>query len=69
MQLGNLTSALNKALSIAASDFCTLYTIIPLNKLKTVIGNLINLCFKGGDKQFDSDTKYGATFAKASVKV
>ena len=34
-----------------------------------MIGNLINFCFKEGDKQFLADTKYDATFAKASVKV
>ena len=67
MQLGNLTSETKHFPQQLL--FSTFYTIIPLNKLKTMIGNLINFCFKEGDKQFLADTKYDATFAKASVKV
>ena len=52
----------NKALSIAFYNFLTLYTNIPLNKLKNVIKELISFCFEGGEKQLLAVTKFEATW-------
>ena len=49
-----------KAYSISTFDFATLYTNIPHGKLKNVLREIINFCFKGGDKKYIEITKYGA---------
>ena len=65
---------------IATSDSSTLYENIPHNKLKYVMKELINFCFKGGEKQLNPVTKFRAThtdnknnhkitFDKASLKL
>lgn len=69
-----------KAYSISTFDFATLYTNIPHGKLKTVLREIINFCFKGGDKKYIEVNKYGAkwvssrhasnvTFDKRSLKL
>lgn len=50
----------NKELSIATYDFSALCTNIPENNWKTMWEELINFCFKYGDKQFIAATKFGA---------
>ena len=42
----------NTAFTIAAYNFSTLYTDIPLDKLKIVMKQLINFCFKGGGEVY-----------------
>ena len=51
----------NKALLIITDDFLTLYTGITHGKLKIMMRELINFCFKGEKKQFVAVTKFGAT--------
>ena len=70
----------NKALSIATYKFSTLYTNTSQSKLKSVMRELINFCFKSGEKQFIAVRKFGVaetekknkvktTFDKASLKL
>ena len=47
---------------IATYDFSTLHTIVLHNKLKNVVRELLNFCFKGRKKQFIAVTKFGATW-------
>ena len=49
-----------KATSISCFDFSTLYTTIPHDKLIKVLFDMIDFCFKGGDKQYIEIGKYGA---------
>ena len=41
-------------------DSSTLYTNIPQQELKSVMGELINFCFSGEDKKIAEITRYGA---------
>lgn len=41
--------------AIATFEFSTLYTNFPFNKLRTVIRQLINFCFKSGRKSLLSE--------------
>ena len=59
----------NKALSIAAYDFSILYTNIPHNKLKNLMRELIDFCFKGREKHFISVMKFGATWTVIENKL
>ena len=67
-------------MSIATYEFSTFYTNIPQSKVKNVMRELINFCFKSGEKQFVAVTKFGAvgtekknkfkiTFDQASLKL
>ena len=69
-----------RAFSISTFDFATLYTNIPHDKLKNVLREIINFCFKGGDKMYIEVNKYRAkwvnenqpnniTFDKISLKL
>ena len=58
----------SKANSISTFDFSTLYTNIPHAKLKNVLRELINFCFKGGDKKYIAITKFGATWTNNKHK-
>ena len=49
-----------KASSITCFDFLTLYTKIPHEQLLKVLNDMIDFCFKGGNHQFISVTKFGA---------
>ena len=49
-----------KANSVTCFDFSTLYTKIPHAKLLKVLNELIDFCFKGGDKEYISVDRYGA---------
>ena len=55
----NKLNSRSKAISISTFDFFTLYSNSPHDKLKLVIGELINFCFNGGDKEFIGIIKYG----------
>ena len=53
----------NKAKSISTFDFSTMYTKIPHNKLKSVMDEIVNFCFRGCDgcchwDCVDGDTSY-----------
>ena len=52
----------NNALPIATYGFSALYANILQNKLKNVMRELINFCFKGIGKQLFSATKFGTTW-------
>lgn len=41
-----------EASSISCFDFSTLYKKIPLDKLLKGFNELVDFCFKGGDRQF-----------------
>ena len=45
-------NGIKKALSMPTYNFSTLYSNIPHNKLKNVTKELINFCFKGGEKVY-----------------
>ena len=55
----------SKATSMFTFDLCTLYPIIPHDKLKLVMAELINFCFYGGNKEFIGITRYGAIWTKS----
>ena len=67
-----------KAKSISTYDFSTLYTKLPHAKLITQLSKVIDLAFKGGDKQYIrisangkaywSKSKKGTSFSKAFLK-
>ena len=59
----------NKALSIAAYNFSILFTNIPHNKLKNLMRELIDFCFKGREKHFISVMKFGATWTVIENKL
>ena len=70
----------NKAVSITTFDFSTLYTNISHHKLKSVMSELINFCFNGGDKEYigiyrgngvwtNDQGKYNITFNKKNLKL
>ena len=76
----NKLNSRNRAGSISTFDFSTLYTNIPHHKLKSVMSNLINFCFHGGDKEYIAVTNFGAiwtndkdkykiNFSKTSLKL
>ena len=50
----------SKARSVMTFDFSTLYTKIPHNKLLYVLNQLIDFCFKGGDKSYIVVSEWGA---------
>ena len=50
-----------KPFSVATHDFFTFCINIPHDKPKSVMRELINFCFKGGEKQFIAVIKFGAT--------
>ena len=54
----NKLNSRNKAISISIFDFSTLYTNMPHHRLKSVMGELINVCFNGGDQQYIGITRY-----------
>jgi len=54
----------NNAHSIYTFDFSTLYTKIPHDKLKSVMRELINFCFKGGENKYIAVNKFGARWVK-----
>lgn len=56
----NKTNSRNKAMSLSTFDFSTLYTKIPHQKFKSVMGKLINFCFSSRVKEFIEITKYSA---------
>ena len=58
----------NKVISIFYFDFFTLYTNILDCKLKSVTGELINICCNGGDKQFFWVTRYGTIWTNNQQK-
>ena len=58
----------SKATSIFTFDLSTLYPIIPHDKLKPVMPELINFCFYGGNKEFIGITRYGAIWTKSREK-
>ena len=63
--------------SISMFDLSSLYTNIPHHQLKSVMGQLINFCFNGGDEEFIGTTRYCAnsqqkhrlSFNKSSSKL
>ena len=59
----------NKALSIATYKFSTLYTNILQSKLKSVMRELINFCFKSGRKQFIPVRKFGAAGTEKKMRL
>ena len=58
----NIMNKRTKASSISCFDFSTLYTKIPHNKLLKVMNELVDFCFKGGDKSYITVNKYGASW-------
>ena len=52
----------SKASSISCFDFSTLYTNIPHDKLIKVMRELIEFCFKGGNKRIIKVDRYGASW-------
>jgi len=59
----NMLNKRSKASSISCFDFSTLYTKIPHNGLLKVMNELIDFCFKGGNKNYIMVNKYGAYWA------
>lgn len=51
---------------IATYDFSTLHTIVLHNKLKNVVRELLNFCFKGRN---DNENKFKITFDTALLKL
>jgi hypothetical protein len=58
----------NAAKSVATFDFSTLYTSIPLEKLRMAISWVISKSFKGTSKRFLTVTDYDAYFSSAKSK-
>ena len=46
----------------------TLHANIPCHKLKSVMTELVNFCFNGGNKEFIGITRYGAIWTKSREK-
>ena len=57
-----------KVISIATYDFPNIGRNISHNKVKKVVRELINTCFKGGEKQLITATKFGATWTNDKNK-
>ena len=55
----------SKARSVMTFDFSTLYTKIPHNKLLYVLNQLVDFCFKGGDKSFIVVSEWGAKWVNS----
>ena len=49
-------------------DYSTLYMNVPHHKLKSVIGEFINFCFNGGDKEFIGITRGCAIWTNSQQK-
>ena len=56
----NMLNKRAKASSISCFDFSTLYTKIPHSRLLKVMNELIDFCFKGGNKNYIVVNKYSA---------
>ena len=60
MNTVNKLNSRNKTISISMFNFSILYANIPHDKLKSVMRELINFCFDGGEKEFIGITRYDA---------
>ena len=54
----------NKATSVSAFDFSTLYTKLPHYELLMVLNGLIDFCFDGGESKYITVNNYGARWVK-----
>ena len=57
-----------KTILISKFDLSTVYNIIPHQKIKSVMGELINFCFDGDDKEFIGITRYGVIWSDGREK-
>ena len=58
----NKSNSTEKAISTSAFDFSDLYTNIPHRNLKSVVGELLNFCFNGGNKELIGFIRYDAVW-------
>lgn len=58
-----------ETLSTANYYFSTLFKSIQHNKQKNVMRELINIYFKGGEKQLIDVTKFGATYTDKKINL
>ena len=58
--LNSFINSRNESFSIFTFNICVLYTSVHQHKLRSVIGELMNFCLNGGDKDFIVISRYGA---------